>query len=319
MSKNYKSLNIKDAPNGTNRSSTAKKSGNKMIIMIVVGVVALLMVSVVFGVFLSGKQNAKKSDVKSQKMENADSAKSNNPAPPVPETKNNEDAGGRFEANGNNPFNAQSGTGGQPQASDYTTVFTDQSTQQQMIKTQNGTYLLNSPEGQYYFNEYQKSLANQNAGVNAQPTNFTPANQAGITQAAENKDLLELRENTTTQVKALDEKTSQTYSEVTALREIVKKQNETLEKTIKSIKEIEPYTKSSKQLARELFGSNGQKVLENRNNRIKVDAISPSGDVVYITNSDMSVSVLSVGDIVPNTTVKIKKIDPVNNSVIVSE
>ena len=82
------------------------------------------------------------------------------------------------------------------------------------------------------------------------------------------------------------------------------------------IKSIQPLVKSPRELAQEYFGKDGQKVLQSRNRQIKVDSVL--GDKAFFTDKNNTVYVLRVGDVVPNTSQKVIKIDEATQAVIVA-
>lgn len=179
---------------------------------------------------------------------------------------------------------------------------TEPETQASLVKTSTGYVLVNSPEGQKFisdFNAYQAAL-NPNKAV-AQP------------QISEEK-LNEIREESNNQVRALDEKINELSSQVDGLISVVKKQNETIAKLSTQIKTIQPMVKTPEELATALFGKNGKKVLNERNNALVADVVV--GDKAFITDSKGDVHIVRVGDVIPGTSSIVALIDEVSKQVV---
>lgn len=191
------------------------------------------------------------------------------------------------------------------------TYYTEPVTNVQMVMTPAGPFPVASPEGQKYIADFK---AYQSA--NGSPS---PNNSVGpvMESTALKQELHELRDGTNGQVQALDLKINALSDQVAGLVALTEKQNETIVKLSQQIKVIQPITKSSGELAKEFFGKGGEITLKERNRSIAVDSIV--GDKAYFTTKDGKTVLLGIGDIVPGTSVRIKKVDASTNSVLVAE
>ncbi len=122
---------------------------------------------------------------------------------------------------------------------------------------------------------------------------------------------------TNSQIQALDQKLNDAYDNIENLKALNKKQTETISRLSHEIQSIQPVVKSSEELAKDLFGKQSKKVLANKNNSIHVDSIV--GNKAWFTDSNGNNVLLTVGDIVPNTSLKVTAIDAATNSVIVKQ
>lgn len=295
-------------------SSSKKMSNTKMYMLIGAILGGFVLVSVIVLMMVGGSKGTKKTNTnKTEKTEQVASGNSSGNGTSVNADSSSAAANNsRFDANnGNNPF-AGGQQGGAGVVDNQITVYTDPSTKQEMVRTAQGIYPLNSSEGQYYFNQMKQAQANQAAGqLGGVQGN---QNQAGSPNqlASTSSEVMELRETTNTQIKALDEKVNQNHEDVGALMEIIRKQNVVIDKLTTEIKTIQPIVRRSTKLDGSAMQ---QKRTTKEHDGIVVDAISPSGDLVYLMSHDGSTSVLRVGDTIPNTGVKIKRIDSDNSRV----
>lgn len=196
-------------------------------------------------------------------------------------------------------------------ATDDLQIFRDPTTNLDMVKTPSGLLPVNSKEGRKYIEDFRALQAASGTGVNAQgkPTQAI----AGVTK----DDLAASVNQSNEQVKALDQKLNDAHQRIDELLQVVKKQNETVEKMSEQIKTVQPIVKSPRELAKEIFGKNGERVLKDRNNRITASSIV--GDKAYIYDADGDLHLVGVGDIVPGTSVKIKAINQVEREVVVAD
>lgn len=225
--------------------------------------------------------------------------------------------GARPNKNNNTNISQQENMGAMPVTQDFQNnsgqngsvaelrMYKDEATQVEMVQTPSGPVPTASIEGQKFIEDYSRLKQESSGG---QVSANSP--QAQI----DNSNLSALTEVTNSQIQALDEKINTMYETNDHLQEVIKKQVETIEKMAMQIQTIQPLTKSPKELAEEIFGKNGQKVLESRNRAIKVDTVV--GDKAFFTDENNNVSILKVGDVVPNTSLKIIKIDQSTNSAI---
>lgn len=185
-------------------------------------------------------------------------------------------------------------------------IYNDSNTNVEMVEGPAGPIPTASIEGQKIIEDYRRLKQEVSTG--------TPSNNQQT--QIDNSNLAALTEVTNSQIQALDEKINTMYEANDGLQEVIIKQNETIEKMAAQIKAIQPIVKSSKELAKDLFGKNGEKTLQSRNRQIKVDTVV--GDKAFFTDKDNTVYVLRVGDVVPNTSLKVIKMDESSQSVIVA-
>lgn len=199
------------------------------------------------------------------------------------------------------PVNAQVNT-------EQLQYYTDPVTNIQMVQTPSGPVPVDSMEGRKYIEDFNNL---QQATNPATPN--APQQQPQIAKA----ELDALKQTTNDQVKALDDKINELTDQTESLKALVVKQNETIEKMAHQVKGIQPIMKSPNELAKELFGKNASTELKNRNRSIEVDSIV--GEKAYVSTKNGEVALVGVGDVIPQTSLKIKKIDPSTNTVIVAD
>ena len=187
-------------------------------------------------------------------------------------------------------------------------IFVEPATNVEMVQMPSGPVPVKSIEGQKFIEDYTR--------MQAESANNGQVANNGAQAVPNNAAFLALQESTDAQIRALDEKLNSAYENVENLQEVIKKQNETIEKMSVQLKSIQPLVKSPKELAKEFFGKNGEKELTSRNNSVKVDSIV--GDKAYFTTNEGRTVLVGVGDVIPNTSVKVKKIDAATNTVIVA-
>lgn len=280
----------------TGGSGSAKQK-TPMWMFVVVGGGFLIVIFIAVTLFGGGGEKQKPKEQKKQTVPTSDSV-----------TSGTRSSGG--VSNNNKLERVQMGEGAAVSTQQELRIYADPATNIEMVQTPNGPIPTESIEGRKFIEDFNQ--------MKALSTGDGQTGGAATTQAATNSAALTaLREETDAQVRALDEKLNSAYENVDNLQEVVKKQNETIEKMSTQIRSIQPITKSANELAKEFFGKGGERTLASRNNSIKVDSVS--GDKAYFTTKDGVTTVLSVGDIVPNTSVKVKKIDEVRNEVIVTD
>lgn len=181
---------------------------------------------------------------------------------------------------------------------------TDPQTNIEMVVTPSGSKPVDSPEGQKFIKDFEAYQAMKNPNQTVAAT--TP-------QVSEQK-LNEIRQESNEQVRALDEKINGLSVQVEGLIGVVKKQNETIGKLSTQIKTIQPMIKTPEELASSLFGKNGKKVLQERNNALVADVVV--GDKAFITDLQGDVHIVRVGDVVPGTSSVVALIDESSKQVI---
>lgn len=188
--------------------------------------------------------------------------------------------------------------------------YTEPVTNVEMVMTPAGPFPVASPEGQKYIADFRSLQAATN-----------PQSVSGVQPVMESstlkQELQELRDGTNGQAQALDLKINALSDQVAGLVLLIEKQNETIVRLSQQIKVIQPITKSSGELAKEFFGKGGDITLKERNRSIAVDSIV--GDKAYFTTKEGKTVLLGVGDVVPGTSVRIKKVDASTNSVLVAD
>lgn len=180
----------------------------------------------------------------------------------------------------------------------------DPQTNIEMVVTPSGPKPVDSPEGQKFIKDFEAYQAMKNPNQTVAAT--TP-------QVSEQK-LNEIRQESNEQVRALDEKINDLSVQVDSLIGVVKKQNETIGKLSTQIKTIQPMVKTPEELASSLFGKNGKKVLQERNNALVADVVV--GDKAFITDLQGDVHIVRVGDVVPGTSSVVALIDESSKQVI---
>lgn len=289
----------KPAENIKGAGSPKKPAGTGMLIGIAVAVVVVIIA--VLSLFMGGGDKKALQEKEKQAVATSDSASSGKKQTKVYETEKREIV----------PTNSRFDPNGQPANGDLT-YYTDPVTNVQFVQTPNGPLEVDSPEGQQYIQNYASSQA-------ANPTQQFAAGAAG-NQAASlvaTAEIESIKRTTNEQVMALDSKINDLSAQVDGLVSLAKKQNQTIESLAHQIKTIQPITKSSTELAKDLFGKNGDKVLKERNTALAVDSII--GNKAYISTKDGKTVLVGVGDIVPGTSVKVKKVDASTNTVLVAE
>ncbi len=184
---------------------------------------------------------------------------------------------------------------------------TEPETNIQTVKTSNGFVAVDSVEGQKFiadFNAYQSALNPNKPTAVAQP-------------AISEEKLNEIRQEANDQVRALDEKINELAGQVDGLITVVKKQNETIGKLSTQIRTIQPMVKSPEDLAKTLFGKNGKKILNERNNALVADVVV--GDKAFITDIKGDVHIVRVGDVIPGTSSVVALIDEASKQVVLKQ
>lgn len=289
----------KPSENKAGAGTPKKPAGMGMMIGIAITVLVVLIG--IISMFVGGGGKQAPQDKEKQEVATSDTASTGKKQPKVYETENRviKNTESRFAPN-NEP----------PVSTSELVYFTEPVTGVQMVQTPSGAISVDSPEGQKYIADFK---ALQLASGPQQPDQGLNQSQALVAKA----EIESIKQTTNEQVMALDAKINDLAGQVDSLIALSKKQNETIEKLAYQIKTIQPITKSSTELAKDLFGKNGDKVLKERNTAIAVDSIV--GNKAYITTKDGKTTLVGVGDIIQGTSVKIKKIDPSTNTVLVAE
>lgn len=296
---NTPSTAMSGAGGGGSGSSNKNSMGMMLGIAAVVVVVLIVLVSVLSG----GKKEAAPVDKKQQKLATTESAATGSRT-----TKVYADATPRG-INAAPPADA-------PQPTQALNRYVDPVSGLEMVQTPNGPEPVESVVGRKYIEDFEALQLTQGGGTAA--TAAVVVNQQAVAAtAAMQQEIATLKATTTDQVKSLDEKLNTAYASIDDLNALIKRQNETIVSMSNQVKTIQPIVKSSTELAKDLFGKDGAKVLFARNNTIQVDSIV--GDKAYISDKDGNTTVVGMGDIVPGTSLKIKYIDPTTNTVTVSK
>lgn len=274
---------------------TAKPKDDKSLYMIF-GAAAIILI--LFIIFSSSKSGEKKEapSTQAQQVENV------NPQQPQRSANN----GRKFTVEGNQQNIASNTNAPQVNENSELNTYTDPVTGEMFVVTPTGALLVSSVEGQKYIQDFNnlKSQANANG-----------SNTSG--QQSTSPQLEQLLAISNSQIEALDKKLNDAYDYIENQNAINKKQTETISELSKQIQSIQPIVKSSEELAKDLFGKQAKKVLANKNNSIKVDSIV--GNKAWFTDGNGNNVLLTVGDIVPNTSLKVAAIDAATNSVIVKQ
>ena len=290
----------KNIPEGLTSSSSNKKV-TPMWVSLLGAAIFLIVIVVAVSIFSGDKKEQPAERIK-QEVPTTESAA--NGARPIKNnnTSQQQEMGGMPVENGMQNTSGQNGNVAELR------IYKDAATNVEMVQTPSGPVPTASIEGQKFIEDY--SRLKQEVGNGSQTT----AN--GQQGQVDNSQLAALTEVTNSQIQALDEKINSMYETNDDLQEVIRKQNETIEKMAVQIKTIQPLVKSPKELAQELFGKNGERVLQSRNRQIRVDSVV--GDKAFFTAKDNTVYILRVGDVIPHTSQKIIKIDEVTQSVIVA-
>lgn len=297
-----KSTTQTNAPQTAANGAAAKKTPMWMYL----GGAALIFIVIIVlvSIFTGGKQEQPKEQVK-QAVPTSDSVVGARPnktnTASNPNGNPNQNMGGMPTGNNQQNNAANNGQG-------ELRIFVEPATNIEMVQTPSGPVPTTSIEGQKYIEDFSR--------LKAEAANNGQQGSNGSQALPNNVALQALQEATDAQVRALDEKLNAAYENVDDLQQVIKKQNETIEKMSVQLKSIQPLVKSPNELAKEFFGKNGEKELKSRNNSIKVDSIV--GDKAYFTTNEGNTVLVGVGDVIPNTSVKVKKIDAANNTVIVA-
>lgn len=301
MNKSINNNLPKDAIKGA-KAGGKKEGGGNNIILIVIAVLAVL--AVVIGLITSGnKDEAKKPKEENVSVEGAAS-----------DTKGAKvyDNNAKRTVERSDPANANADVDGLNGVSDIQAVNqnelvykTDSTTGLRLVQTPSGFVDADSPAGQKFIEDFNKMKAMQN------PNGVNTAAAPQISQA----QIDEMKQYNDSQIRALDEKINDLSGQLESSIQLVKKQNEVIVHLSTQIKSIQPIVKSPNELAKELFGKDGAKVLKSRNNSIKAEFVV--GDKAFISDKNGNIHALKVGDIVPNTSSIVSSIDPSTKTVTV--
>lgn len=191
--------------------------------------------------------------------------------------------------------------------------FVDTTTGKRYIVTETGNIPVDSQQGQEIIAQHQAELAKSQAAQVQGGT--TPPVQAVATSVSK-EQFEQSQRDSQEQIKALDEKINNLYSEVITLRKQNGMQKEALQKVASKVIEIQPIVKSQNDLAKTWFGKNGDKVLASRNQEI--EAASVIGNKAYLMDTQNNYYLVEVGDVIKGTSLKVKAINPVTNTVLVA-
>ena len=298
---NKSTVIAKNTPQAANQATPTKSNGS---IWLYVGGAAVILISILMLVSIfKGESPQKSSEKLKQEVPSTESAA--NGARPVKNNSTQKQDLGSMPVNDGMQQNNATGQNGNVAE---LRIYKDAATNVEMVQTPSGPVPTASIEGQKYIEDFTRLKQESSGGTQS---------AGGSAQAqVESANLTALTEATNYQVQALDEKINSMYETNENLQEVIKKQNETIEKMALQIKSIQPLVKSPRELAQEYFGKDGQKVLQSRNRQIKVDSVL--GDKAFFTDKNNTVYVLRVGDVVPNTSQKVIKIDEATQAVIVA-
>lgn len=281
-------------PSKNSTGSGSAKAKNDKNIYYIFAAIAVLLIIIIFAT--SGKKDDKESDAdtQTQAVENI------TPQSPTSSGANN---GRKFTVDANQQ-NGSNGSNVQVNENSELNTYTDPVTGEMFVVTPTGALLVSSIEGQKYIEDFNnlKSQSKTNSGSS---------------QNATSPQIEQLATITNSQIQALDQKLNDAYDNIENLKALNKKQTETISRLSHEIQSIQPVVKSSEELAKDLFGKQSKKVLANKNNSIHVDSIV--GNKAWFTDSNGNNVLLTVGDIVPNTSLKVTAIDAATNSVIVKQ
>lgn len=197
-------------------------------------------------------------------------------------------------------------------ASDGLQYYTDPVSNVEMVKTPSGLVPVNSKEGRKYIEDFKALQAASGTGLDSQGKPVAAA--AGT--ISKNEFTTAMSQNNE-QTKALDQKLNDAHQRIDELVQLVKKQNETVEIMSNQIRTVQPVVKSPRELAKEIFGKNGERVLKERNK--SVSAASIVGDKAYVYDINGDLHLVGVGDVIPGTSVKVKEVNQVDRQVIIAE
>jgi hypothetical protein len=288
-----KASNSPDAVKSGGDGGKKKKASNgNMFLIILVGV---MVVALVVGLIFKGGDSKKAAP---KEMENASIANAANAS-----------AAKVYEKQAQRKIERSNGVNTAAAAEDFSNMekleyVIDPQTNIEMVVTPSGPKPVDSPEGQKFIKDFEAYQAMKNPNQTVAAT--TP-------QVSEQK-LNEIRQESNEQVRALDEKINDLSVQVDGLIGVVKKQNETIGKLSTQIKTIQPMVKTPEELASSLFGKNGKKVLQERNNALVADVVV--GDKAFITDLQGDVHIVRVGDVVPGTSSVVALIDESSKQVI---
>lgn len=288
-----KASNSPDAVKSGGAGGKKKTASNgNIFLMILVGVVV---VALVVGLMFKGGDSKKAAP---KEMENASIANAANAG-----------AAKVYAKQGQRKIERSDGVNTAAAAEDFSNMekleyMVDPQTNIEMVVTPSGPKPVDSPEGQKFIKDFEAYQAMKNPNQTVAAT--TP-------QVSEQK-LNEIRQESNEQVRALDEKINDLSVQVDGLIGVVKKQNETIGKLSTQIKTIQPMVKTPEELASSLFGKNGKKVLQERNNALVADVVV--GDKAFITDLQGDVHIVRVGDVVPGTSSVVALIDESSKQVI---
>lgn len=300
MSKSISNL-PKDAVKDPSSNNNKDAGGNKIIIIIT----AIALIAVVIGLITMGGKKEEK------KPKKEDSVSVEGVASAAPGAKVYEgDARRKIERSDPNAVNGVNngvdGVNDLQQINQNELVYkTDPSSGVTLVQTPNGFVQADSPAGKKFIEDFNKMKAMQN------PNGVNNAAAPQISQ----QQLDEIKQYNDSQVRALDEKINDLAGKLDASVALIKKQNETIVYLSSQIKTIQPIVKSPNELAKELFGKNGARVLASRNNAIKAEAVV--GDKAFISDKTGNIHALKTGDVIPNTSSIISSIDPSTKTVTV--
>lgn len=285
------STKAKQTSRNTAGSGSVKTKNDKNIYYIF-GAIAVLLILVIL--LTSGKSDKK--DVAPSQTDKVE-----NITPQRPTSSGNNAR--KFTVEGNQQNNPNANNVQVNENSELNT-YTDPVTGEMFVVTPTGALLVSSVEGQKYIEDFNnlKSQSRTNGGAGQSPSTPQIEQFATITNS---------------QIQALDQKLNDAYDIIENLKALNKKQTETISSLSHEIQSIQPVVKSSEELARDLFGKQSKKVLANKNNSIQVDSIV--GNKAWFTDANGNNVLLTVGDIVPNTSLKVSAIDASTNSVIVKQ
>lgn len=302
------SKKVSNAPSSnvsTGAGGSKKQGGMGMLIGIAVFVLILIIGLV--SAFSGGKKKDETADLKNQKIETTASA-STGPKQTRVYDQNDRKISKSPMGQPVAAAGQSSGLPGEELGSNGVEYYTDPVTNVKMVHTPSGPVPADSIEGKKFIEDFNAAVALRSA--NSGNTNPQAASQAVL------KEIDSLKSTINSQAQALDEKINSVNEEVEVLKKIIKKQNETIVTLSDQIKNVQPLVKSTKEIAKELFGKNGTKVIDSRNNAVTADSIV--GDKAYFTTHDGEVVLVGVGDVIPGTSLIVKEIDPSRNKVIVA-
>lgn len=291
--------NTPETAQATTGTTTGKDKMN-LYLMIGFGLIALVALFFIF----SGDDKAqeKAANKKSQAVESIDGSSKSGPQ----RTERVYEAQQPRDLNTNQNSQANDSVA----SSNELQYYTDPVSNVQMVKTPSGLVPVNSKEGRKYIEDFKALQAASGTGVGVQGN---PAVGGTISQ---NEFTTAMAQNNE-QTKALDQKLNDAHQRIDELVQLVKKQNETVEKMSDQVRTVQPVVKSPRELAKEIFGKDGERVLKERNK--SVSAASVVGDKAYIYDINGDLHLVGVGDVIPGTSVKVKEINQVDRQVLIAE